>query len=93
MENRSRSAYNGHFESTCYHPLLLFKGKRETKHRIDERYGLVSGGRFAGVGAGHFAYGGNQPGATSTSPGFGEREGARFGLHGGPGAPHSGCAC
>ena len=37
MENRSRSAYNGHFESTCYHPLLLFKGKRETKHRIDER--------------------------------------------------------
>src|SRR5207253_1412838 len=54
------------------------------------RYGLVSGGRLAGVGAGHFAYGGNQPGATSTSPGFGEREGARFGLHGGPGAPHSG---
>ncbi len=38
MENRSRSAYNGHFESTCYHPLLLFNGKRrETKPRIDER--------------------------------------------------------
>ena len=22
---REQSAHNGHFESTCYHPLLLFK--------------------------------------------------------------------
>jgi len=22
--NQEQSAYNGHFESTCYHPLLLF---------------------------------------------------------------------
>ena len=35
---QEQSAYNGHFESTCYHPLLLFNGKRrETKPRIDER--------------------------------------------------------
>jgi hypothetical protein len=25
---QEHSAYNGHFESTCYHPLLLFNGKR-----------------------------------------------------------------
>ena len=24
MERRIRSAYNGHFESVCYHPLFLF---------------------------------------------------------------------
>jgi len=24
---REHSAYNGHFESTCYHPLLLFNGE------------------------------------------------------------------
>src|SRR6516164_11685797 len=24
---QENSAYNGHFESTCYHPLLLFKGE------------------------------------------------------------------
>ena len=24
---REESAYNGHFESTCYHPLLLFNGE------------------------------------------------------------------
>ena len=24
---REQSAYNGHFESTCYHPLLLFNGE------------------------------------------------------------------
>jgi len=24
---QEQSAYNGHFESTCYHPLLLFNGK------------------------------------------------------------------
>jgi hypothetical protein len=23
---QEHSAYNGHFESTCYHPLLLFNG-------------------------------------------------------------------
>jgi hypothetical protein len=25
--NQEQSAYNGHFESTCYHPLLLFNGE------------------------------------------------------------------
>ena len=25
---QENSAYNGHFESTCYHPLLLFPGRR-----------------------------------------------------------------
>jgi hypothetical protein len=24
---QEQSAYNGHFESTCYHPLLLFNGE------------------------------------------------------------------
>jgi hypothetical protein len=24
---QEQSAYNGHFESTCYHPLLLFNGQ------------------------------------------------------------------
>src|SRR5258708_22304777 len=24
LEEQEQSAYNGHFESTCYHPLLLF---------------------------------------------------------------------
>ena len=24
---QEHSAYNGHFESTCYHPLLLFNGE------------------------------------------------------------------
>ena len=23
---QEQSAYNGHFESTCYHPMLLFNG-------------------------------------------------------------------
>jgi hypothetical protein len=26
---QEHSAYNGHFESTCYHPLLLFNGEGE----------------------------------------------------------------
>ena len=25
------SAYNGHFESTCYHPLLLFNGEGDCR--------------------------------------------------------------
>ena len=25
--HQEQSAYNGHFESTCYHPLLLFNGE------------------------------------------------------------------
>ena len=24
---QEQSAYNGHFESTCYHPLLMFNGE------------------------------------------------------------------
>jgi Transposase DDE domain group 1 len=28
---REHSAYDGHFESTCYHPLLLKEGKQAVK--------------------------------------------------------------
>jgi len=41
---QEHSAYNGHFESTCYHPLLLFNregdclgGKAETRQRPQRR--------------------------------------------------------
>ena len=30
------SAYNGHFESVCYHPLLLFNGHGEAKLRAED---------------------------------------------------------
>jgi phage terminase large subunit len=54
------------------------------------RYGLVSGGRFAGVGAGHSGYGGSPPGATRWSPGFGvgSEEKGRAGSLGRAGSPH-----
>jgi phage terminase large subunit len=42
------------------------------------RYGLVSGGRIAGVGAGPFRSGEGQPGATHGSPHFGAGAGPRF---------------
>ena len=52
------------------------------------RYGLVSGGRLAGVGAGHAHLGGfGQPGATQRSPNFGA---LHFG--GSPGGPRSGAS-
>ena len=28
---QEHSAYNGHFESTCYHPLLLFNGEGDCR--------------------------------------------------------------
>jgi hypothetical protein len=30
---QEQSAYNGHFEATCYHPLLLFNRERGTRKR------------------------------------------------------------
>ena len=39
---QEQSAYNGHFESTCYHPLLLFNG-RETVSVAKLRPGNVHG--------------------------------------------------
>jgi hypothetical protein len=38
---QERSAYNGHFESTCYHPLLLFNGEGDCL-AVKRRPGNVS---------------------------------------------------
>jgi phage terminase large subunit len=80
-------------------PLLVRDNTRvEDIHKSDgddpadaARYGLVSGGRLAGVGAGHFPFGGSPPGATSWSPTFnGAEPGARFGSRGGANTPQVG---
>jgi len=69
----------------CIPQLVRQDGRVEDIRKVDgddpadaARYGLVSGGRLAGVGAGFSAFGAQtQPGATSRSPNFGSPLGAQ----------------
>ena len=50
---QEQSAYNGHFESTCYHPLLLFNREGDClATKVEFRGALWAGKLFLRVGWG-----------------------------------------
>jgi hypothetical protein len=46
---QEQSAYNGHFESTCYYPLLLFNGEGDCLARQSDRSPSQTCGHLLGV--------------------------------------------